>query len=216
MKDDTSRLFSTLSYSFITVHRLIIHRVLWVCQVFFSGENFFDHLGGVFSGEFFLEGFFWGIFSGEFFWRIFWGCVSLWVLEDILAGGKFFFLGVCLYVGMVKPRSGHKTSRPGFTGVCQAKKTPPFLLTRRGPVCVSYRLFEPRIHTPGIPRGSDRPNRIKSFVVCQVSEFVQQEIDGIALDDQIPSVVAVVFHGILHDLFSVCAIHVYVPPKRSY
>ena len=96
MKDDTSRLFSTLSYSFITVHRLIIHRVLWVCQVFFSGENFFDHLGGVFSGEFFLEGFFWGIFSGEFFWRIFWGCVSLWVLEDILAGGKFFF--GCVFV----------------------------------------------------------------------------------------------------------------------
>jgi hypothetical protein len=110
MKDDTSRLFSTLSYSFITVHRLIIHRVLWVCQVFFSGENFFDHLGGVFSGEFFLEGFFWGIFSGEFFWRIFWGCVSLWVLEDILAGGKFFFW-VCVCT-LVWSSPGLDTKRP--------------------------------------------------------------------------------------------------------
>ena len=126
MKDDTSRLFSTLSYSFITVHRLIIHRVLWVCQVFFSGENFFDH----------LEGFFWGIFSGEFFLGNFLGmCLSV-GLGGHIGGREIFFLGgVCLYVGMVKPRSGHKTSRPGFTGVCQAKKTPPFLLTRRGPVC---------------------------------------------------------------------------------
>ena len=93
MKDYTSRLFSTLSYSFITVHRLIIHRVLWVCQVFFSGENFFDHLGVFFSGEFFLEGFFWGIFSGEFFgdvslcgsWRTYW------------RAGNFFF-GGCVFV----------------------------------------------------------------------------------------------------------------------
>lgn len=92
MKDDTSRLFSTLSYSFITVHRLIIHRVLWVCQVFFSGGNFFDHLGDVFFWGIFFGGFFLGNFSGEFFW----GCVSLWVLENILAGGKFF-LG-CVFV----------------------------------------------------------------------------------------------------------------------
>ena len=101
MKDDTSRLFSTLSYSFITVHRLIIHRVLWVCQVFFSGENFFDHLGGVFSGEFFLEGFFWGIFSGEFFLGNFsgefFGDVSLcgsW--RTYWRAGNFFF--GCVFV----------------------------------------------------------------------------------------------------------------------
>ena len=87
MKDDTSRLFSTLSYSFITVHRLIIHRVLWVCQVFFSGENFFDH----------LEGFFWGIFSGEFFLGNFLGmCLSV-GLGGHIGGREIFFFG-CVFV----------------------------------------------------------------------------------------------------------------------